>query len=70
MATPRKRRAKCTIHVDEGNDGLEAAQKSVSKLEGILDVRANHISHMLGIEYDPDKITIEEIRKEIEAVGP
>jgi hypothetical protein len=45
---------------------VEAAAKSVSKLKGVLVVKANHISHMLGIEYDPDKATIEEIRRTIE----
>jgi hypothetical protein len=66
MTTKTKRRAKCSVHVDEGNDGLEAAAKSVSRLKGVLAVKGNHISHMLGIEYDPDKVTIEEIRRTIE----
>jgi cation transport ATPase len=65
-----KTKAKGTIHVvqHEGRPcRLESLKKKVSKIAGVSGVEANHVTHMLSIEYDPKKVTMDEIRKKVEA---
>ncbi|MDH2901505.1 MAG: heavy-metal-associated domain-containing protein [archaeon] len=65
----QKTMAKGTIHVSprEGRScRLESVREQVSKIAGISSVEANHVSHALSIEYDPKKITLDQIRKKIE----
>jgi copper chaperone CopZ len=45
---------------------LESLKKQVSKIAGISGVETNHVTHMLSIEYDPKKVTMDEIRKKVE----
>ena len=59
-----------TIHVAELEGRpcrLESIREYVSKIAGVSGVEANHVTHMLSIEYDPRKVTMNEIRKKVEA---
>jgi hypothetical protein len=63
-----KSMAKGTIHITQGGRlcMLENLKAIVSKMEGVSSVQANHVSHALSIEYDPKRVTIDQIRKKIE----
>lgn len=50
----------------EAPGGLELTRNAVSKVAGVFDVEANHVSRLLTFEYDQDKITIEQIQGVIE----
>ena len=65
MADLRQRKAKSMIFVEdsEAHGGLELARRAVSKIDGLFDVEANHVSHLLIFEYDQDKITLEQIQR-------
>jgi copper chaperone CopZ len=45
--------------------GLEAARDAILKMDGIFDVDANHLSETLAVEYDSEKVTLDQIRNEI-----
>ena len=65
-----KMMAKGTLHVPQHEGSpcrLEALKKQVSKIAGVSGVEANHVTDMLSIEYDPEKVTMDEIRKKVEA---
>jgi copper chaperone CopZ len=64
----QKTMAKGTVHVSplEGRScRLESVREEVAKIVGVSSVEANHVSHALSIEYDPKKITLDQIRKKI-----
>jgi len=65
LADLRQKKAKSMIFVEDGeaHGGLELARRAVSKIDGVFDVEANHISHLLIFEYDQDKITLEQIQR-------
>jgi hypothetical protein len=44
---------------------LEKARVAVSEIPGILDVDANHLSNLLMIDYDQDRVSLAQIRKTI-----
>ena len=44
---------------------IEEAREAISKLDGVLKVEANHVTRMFYVEYDPEKISFENIRKEV-----
>ena len=46
---------------------MEEAKDSISKLNGVLKVEANHVTHMFYVEYDPEKVSFERIRKEVKS---
>jgi len=54
------------VEDDGSRGGLERARRAISKIDGLFDVEANYISHLLVFEYDPDKITLEQIRRTVE----
>ena len=58
-----------TIHAAqlEGPCRLENLKEQVSKIAAVSGVEANHVTHMLSITYDPKKVTMDEIRKQVEA---
>jgi len=65
---PSKRnRAMCTIRISESDDlsRLEKARLLVSKLEGVVTSEADHTFQILTVEYDPETITLEEIRNSV-----
>jgi copper chaperone CopZ len=50
--------------------GLEQAREAVSKIPGVFDVDANHLSNLLTVDYDQDRVTVAQIRRAIrEASG-
>jgi len=59
--------AKGTIHFihERGPCKLESLKAEVLAMEGVSSVQANHVSHVLSIEYDPKKVTLDQIRKKI-----
>jgi len=44
---------------------LEKARVAVSEISGIFDVDANHLSNLLTIDYDQDRVPLAQIRKTI-----
>ena len=44
---------------------MEEARDAVAKLDGVSKVETNHVTHMFYVEYDPEKISFEKIRKEV-----
>ena len=46
---------------------MEEARGAIAKLDGVLKVETNHVTHMFYIEYDPEKISFERIRKEVKS---
>ncbi|HKM75548.1 MAG TPA: heavy-metal-associated domain-containing protein [Candidatus Bathyarchaeia archaeon] len=67
----KKSRALCTIRVWEVDDPgrLEKARKVVQNLKGVVKVQANYILHLLTVESDPEKITLDEIRNSVKKIG-
>ena len=59
-----KNRARCLIYVcgSGRSKGLQRARRDVTKLRGVLSVEVNHITIMLSVEYDPEEVTIDQIR--------
>jgi hypothetical protein len=45
---------------------LEEAKELVLRIKGVLNVETNHMSDMLVIDYDPEKVTLDQIRKTVE----
>ena len=48
---------------DNSSYGLENAAEALRKVEGVLIVEANHLSNTIYVEYDPNKISLDAIRK-------
>ena len=42
---------------------MEEARDAITKLDGVLKVESNHVTHMFYVEYDPEKVSFERIRK-------
>jgi len=57
----------CTIRVAEADDPrrLERARSIAENLSGVVKSEANHIVQMLTVEYDPEKTTLDTIRKAV-----
>jgi hypothetical protein len=63
-----KATARGTIHVAEHETKpcrLETLGEQVSKILGVSSVETNHVTHSLSIEYDPQKVTLVQIRNKI-----
>ena len=67
----RKKIASGTIRFGNGDQftengsRMEEARDAISKLNGVLKVETNLVTRMFYVEYDPEKIRIESIRKEV-----
>lgn len=46
---------------------VERAAKAVSGLKGVTRVEPNYLSRQLFVEYDPDHVTMEEIRRAVKS---
>ena len=46
---------------------MEEAREAMIKLNGVLKVDTNHVTHMFYVEYDPERISFERIRKEVKS---
>lgn len=68
MTALSRKPAKGMIFVQNGGApaGLEFARRAVSKIDGVFELEANHVAHLLIFEYDQDKVTLEQIRKVVE----
>ena len=44
---------------------MEKARGAVSEIPGIFDVDANHLSNLLTIDYDQDRVSLAQIRRTI-----
>jgi hypothetical protein len=44
---------------------LEEAKKLALRIKGVLGVETNHTWDTLVVEYDPEKVTLDQIRKTI-----
>lgn len=47
----------------------EQIETGLRKMEGIKEVRINHVSHTVKIRYDPSIVTIEKIRTVLKGIG-
>ena len=52
----------------EGHSDYDKIQSSLSGLDGVLNTEINYLTHTIKIEFDPQKLTIEEIQKELRDV--
>jgi copper chaperone CopZ len=61
---------KSVIHIpgNEARCGLEKISESVSKIVGVFDTETNHISDTLTVEYDQDRVSLDQIRRTIKEV--
>jgi copper chaperone CopZ len=61
------RKAKSIIRVADTKapNGLENAKEAVSKIDGVYECEANHILQMLSVEYDEDRVTLDQIRRSV-----
>lgn len=65
--------ASATVRFGNGNQiqdewrRMEEAREAISKRDGVLKVEINHVTHMFYVEYDPEKISFEKIRKEVKS---
>ena len=66
----KKSRAICIIRVwDEDDHRLEKARAVVSSLNGVIKSSAHHITHMLTVEYDAERITLDTIQNAVRRIG-
>ncbi len=69
----QKKMASCTIRfgsgdqIQESGRHMEEARDAITKLDGVLKVETNHVTHMFYVEYDPEKISFESIRKQVKS---
>jgi hypothetical protein len=60
-------RATSTFRVFNDGDALqmENVRRRVRRLEGVFTAEADHISHVLSVEYDSDRISLDEIKNAV-----
>lgn len=61
----RSKKAKAILQLESGQEDPSHPSKVEQILKrraGVLDVVINHLTNMLSVEYDPDKISVDEIR--------
>jgi len=51
----------------EGWRRMEEARAAIAKLDVVLKVETNHVTRMFYVEYDPEKISFESIRREVKS---
>jgi Zn-dependent membrane protease YugP len=42
---------------------LERARRKILRLRGVLQVEVDYMSHILTVAYDPEKTTLDQVRK-------
>ena len=68
-----KKVASATVRFGNGNQiqdewrRMEEARDAIARQNGVLRVEINHVTHMFYVEYDPEKISFENIRKEVKS---
>ena len=53
--------------LQESGNNMGQARDAIVKLNGVSKVEINLVTHMFYVEYDPEKITFERIRKEVQS---
>ncbi len=53
--------------IQESGRHMEEARDAITKLDGVLRVETNHVTHMFYVEYDPEKISIESMRRRVKS---
>jgi copper chaperone CopZ len=53
------------VATSEASCQLEKARGAVSEIPGIFDVDANHLSNLLTIDYDQERVSLAQIRRTI-----
>ena len=46
-----------------------AVKRTLQQLSGVDDVKASHSDNLVGVTFDPDKVTAAEIRERIAGLG-
>jgi len=46
-----------------------AISRTLYKLDGVIDVSFNYISDKIYVEYDPEKVTMDDIKKAVKKIG-
>jgi hypothetical protein len=65
----KRSRAICIIRVwGEDDHRLEKATAVVSSLNGVEKSSAQHTTHMLTVEYDPERITLDTIQNAVRRI--
>jgi Heavy-metal-associated domain len=66
MSHPQNNKGRATLRINHGKidsrpdyEGIEASLKT---LDGIAEVSVNKVADLVKVEYDPEKLTLDEIR--------
>ena len=51
--------------IHENDFNMEEVKDVITKLDGVSKVETNLVTRMFYVEYDPEKISFESIRKEV-----
>jgi len=46
-----------------------AISRTLYKLDGVIDVSFNYITDKIYVEYDPEKVTMDDIKKAVKKIG-
>jgi len=46
-----------------------AISRTLYKLDGVIDVSFNYITDKIDVEYDPEKVTMEDVKKAVKKIG-
>jgi copper chaperone CopZ len=69
MAKPQKGRASAILRIQDrsadSKPNFRKIKASLTSLPGITNVSFNEVTHMVKVEYDPDLLTLEDVRKTI-----
>jgi len=63
------RKSKAILSLDKVNtNSLQPGriEHTLSEIVGVLQVNVNHVTNMVSVEYDHERISLEEIRKRLE----
>ena len=68
-----KKMASGTIRFGNGDQlqergyNMEEVRDAIAELDGVLKVETNQVTRMFYVEYDPEKISFETLRKEVKS---
>ncbi len=46
-----------------------AISRTLYKLDGVIDVSFNYITDKIYVEYDPEKVTMDDVKKAVKKIG-
>jgi Cu+-exporting ATPase len=47
----------------------KAISKTLYKLDGVIDVSFNYITDKVYVEYDPERVTMDDVKKAVKKIG-